>query len=251
MTGACLVGLVPSRAAAQGSGTPAVAAPLPGARVVPAVDSLWQLAVARGTRRDDGRPGPRAWTQTARYRLHATLDPRTARLVGRGALRYVNRSPDTLRVVVLHLAQNLFAKGAPSVERVPVTGGMTLEGLCVARAGGTAWRAAPPPACASESDAARDGALRIDATVATLPLARPLAPGDSLELFARWRFTVPPRTAPRMGQDGSVFMLGYWYPQFAVFDDVVGWQADPYLATGEFYMDPADYDVTVVVPSGL
>ena len=230
---------------------PASAPPVPGARVVPAVDSLWRLAVGRGTRRDDGRPGPRGWTQTARYRLQVTLDPPTARVTGRGALRYVNRSPDTLRTIVLQLAQNLFAKGAPSVERVPVTGGVTLDGLCVARAGGAAWRGAALRHCASDSTAVRDGALRIDGTVATLPLARPLAPGDSLELLARWRFTLPPRSAPRMGHDGTVFMLGYWYPQFAVYDDVVGWQADPYLATGEFYMDPADYDVTVVVPSGM
>jgi hypothetical protein len=71
-----------------------------------------------------------------------------------------------------------------------------------------------------------------------------------VELLARWRFVIP-RGAPRMGQEGGVFMLGYWYPQFAVYDDVAGWQADPYLATGEFYMDPADYDVTVVVPGGM
>ena len=53
-----------------------------------------------------------------------------------------------------------------------------------------------------------------------------------------------------MGSDGSVSMLGYWYPQFAVYDDVTGWQVDPYLATGEFYMDHADYDVRITVPAG-
>lgn len=227
------------------------APPLDGGRVVAAVDSLWSAAVARGTRSPDGRPGPRLFTQGARYRLHATLDPRTLRVDGRGALRYLNRSPDTLRTLVLQLAQNLFAKGAPHVEPVPVTGGVTLHALCTARAGGAAWRAPAPASCATDSTATRDPALAVDGTVATLPLARPLAPGDSVELLARWSFVVPRDRAPRMGTDRSVFMVGYWYPQFAVYDDVAGWQGDPYLATGEFYMDPADYDVAVTVPGGM
>lgn len=227
------------------------ARPLDGATVVRAVDSLWSAAVARGTRAADGRPGPRLWTNAARYRLHATLDPRSGRVDGRGTLRYLNRSPDTLRTVVLQLAQNLFAKGAPHVEPVPVTGGVTVEGLCVARAGGADWRAPLPAGCSAEATAPRDPALAIDGTVATLALARPLAPGDSLELLARWHFTLPPKGAPRMGSDGEVAMVGYWYPQFAVLDDVVGWHVDPYLATGEFYADPADYDVAVTVPANV
>ena len=44
--------------------------------------------------------------------------------------------------------------------------------------------------------------------------------------------------------------MGYWYPQIAVYDDVDGWVADPYLLAAEFYMDPADYDVRVTVPRG-
>ena len=43
---------------------------------------------------------------------------------------------------------------------------------------------------------------------------------------------------------------GYWYPQVAVYDDVNGWVADPYMLEAEFYMDPADYDVRVTMPRG-
>src|SRR5258708_13043016 len=44
--------------------------------------------------------------------------------------------------------------------------------------------------------------------------------------------------------------MGYWYPQIAVYDDVDGWVADPYVLEAEFYMEPADYDVRVTVPQG-
>jgi hypothetical protein len=53
-----------------------------------------------------------------------------------------------------------------------------------------------------------------------------------------------------MGQDGEVFHLAYWYPQFAVYDDVSGWQVDQYMGTAEFYMGYADYDVSLRVPAG-
>jgi hypothetical protein len=45
-------------------------------------------------------------------------------------------------------------------------------------------------------------------------------------------------------------MVAYWYPQIAVYDDVGGWQIDPYLGGAEFYMDYADYDVSLSVPQG-
>src|SRR5262249_42411000 len=39
-------------------------------------------------------------------------------------------------------------------------------------------------------------------------------------------------------------------PQFAVYDDVNGWHDDWYLGTAEFYMDYADYDVSITLPMG-
>jgi hypothetical protein len=58
-------------------------------------------------------------------------------------------------------------------------------------------------------------------------------------------------TAPRMGHEGDkVFYLGYWYPQFAVFDDVGGWVADPHRGNGEFYMGHADYELAITAPVG-
>jgi hypothetical protein len=93
-------------------------------------------------------------------------------------------------------------------------------------------------------------ALRVDNTIAWLTLPAVLLPGDSVDLRAAWRFVIPPASAPRMGTDGSVTLIAYWYPQFCVYDDVTGWQADPYLATGEFYADHADYDVRITLPGG-
>jgi hypothetical protein len=199
-------------------------------------------AVARGTRTRNGSPGPRYWQQWARYRLAAELEPASARLTGRGSVRYFNRSPDTLPDIWVHLHQNLFTPGAPRNESVPPTTGMELARVV---AQGSVLRAVPaadpwPPA----------GGYVVDASRLQIRLPHRLLPGDSVDLEFQWAFSVPPDGAPREGTDGEVFMIAYWYPQVAVYDDVNGWQRDPYLGTSEFYMGYADYDVELTVPEG-
>ncbi len=54
-----------------------------------------------------------------------------------------------------------------------------------------------------------------------------------------------------MGWDSdNLFFLAYWYPQMAVYDDVVGWHLDAFVGTTEFYADFSNYDLTVDAPAG-
>jgi hypothetical protein len=232
--------LAPSPAITAQAG-PAASAPS-SARPVPypiAAPAGFQQAVERGTRTTTGRPGPRYWQQWTEYRLQAELDPATHRLKGRGTVRYINRSPDTLRTVFLHLYQNLFAPGALRNETTPLTAGMDLLRVVAA---GQAMPLRPVQDTAA--------GYATDATIMRLRPARPLLPGGTLELELQWAFAVPEDGAPRMGRDSSTYYLAYWYPQMAVYDDVVGWQIDPYLGNAEFYMGYADYDVAITVPAG-
>src|SRR5687767_5632420 len=84
-------------------------------------------AVRRGTRTRTGSPGPAYWQQRTRYQLTAELDPANNRLTGRGAVRYFNRSPDTLPALFVHLHQNLFQPGAARTEETPTTTGMEIK----------------------------------------------------------------------------------------------------------------------------
>lgn len=196
-------------------------------------------AVARGTRTRAGRPGPRYWQQYTRYRLNASLDTASRQLAGSGTIRYYNRSPDDLERVALHLYQNLYAPAAQRNRAVAVTGGIQIARL-----------SADGAQLAAVTDTSSTG-YRVDGTIAWLNLPTPLAAGDSMSIDVQWSFTVPPLAgSPRMGQDGEVFHLAYWYPQAAVYDDVNGWQTDQYMGTGEFYMGYADYDVSLRVPAG-
>jgi hypothetical protein len=99
-------------------------------------------------------------------------------------------------------------------------------------------------------DASVQPGFQIEGTVAWIRLPTPLAPGSAADLELSWEYTIPPDGAPRSGTDGEVFMVAYWYPQFAVYDDVNGWQTDWYMGNAEFYMGYADYDVALTVPAG-
>lgn len=193
-------------------------------------------AVERGTRTRTGEPGPNYWQQFARYRIDAELVPTTSTINGRETVRYFNRSPDTLGVVWLFLNQNLFAPSSARNGPVPVTGGMEI--LRVAVSGAALSR--------QESGAG----YSVDGTLMRIALPKALAPKDSVELDIAWAFQLPPDGAPREGTTGDVFMVAYWYPQLAVYDDVTGWQIDPYLGNAEFYMGYADYDVNISLPQG-
>ena len=200
----------------------------------------FERAVANGTRSRDGRPGPKYWQQHATYVLEAALDPATATLSGRGRIRYENRSPDSLADIYLHLYANLFAPEAARAEEVPVTGGLQLGSVRV-NGSPLAPRRWPDSTVAGHA---------IRGTILRIRLPAPLGPGQPLELELAWSYVVPPDGAPRGGHDDDTWMLSYWYPQMAVYDDVVGWQIDPYLANAEFYMGFADYDVSLTVPAG-
>ncbi len=193
-------------------------------------------AVANGTRTRVGEPGPNYWQQFAHYAIDAELVPATSRINGRESVRYFNRSPDTLRTLWIELDQNLFAPSSPRVVAVPVTGGTEI--LRVAASG---------QALASRDTGA---GYSVSATNMEVRLPRALVPHDSVDLDIAWAFQLPPDGAPREGTTGDVFMVAYWYPRLAVYDDVTGWQNDPYLGAAEFYMGYADYDVNLTVPQG-
>ncbi len=225
--------------------------PIPG----PVYESAaFSRAVTRGTRTRTGRPGPNAWVQHPRYEIDASLDPDEGRVTGHERVSYRNASPDTLRELAVHLRQNVFAKGSPRRSAIAVTGGVTLGRVAV---DGQVYEAEPPKDLAlSVTESPQDGSPRagrysVQGTVMWIGLTRPLPPGDSTVLEVDWSYAPAPAPSDgREGRDGHVWFMGYWYPEIAVYDDVSGWVADPYLLEAEFYMDPADYDVRVTVPHG-
>jgi len=219
-------------------GTMAARRAVPNPIVVP---RDFQRAITRGTRTTTGAPGPRYWQQRADYRIRATVDAAAKTLTGSETITYHNRSPDTLRVVWLQLMQNVHQPEAPRNEEAEVTGGYRFTRVA---AGGQPVR---------ESEDLRSGSgYAVDFTRMAIRPASPVLPGDSVRLELDWSYQIPQAGAgARMGHSrDNLLYLAYWYPQVAVYDDVVGWQTDPFLGGAEFYMGFGSYEYTVDAPEG-
>jgi len=204
----------------------------------PEASRAFQEAIAAGTRTPTGRPGRAYWQQSAHYRLAARIDPSDWRVTGEARITYRNNSPDTLHAVWFHLRQNLFAPDGLRNRRVPITGGMTLTRV---RAGGTDLQAVTADSLPG---------YQVSATQLRIGLTEPLRPGSEMEFEFGWWHLVAPDGAPRGGQDGEAAFVSYWYPQVAVYQDLGGWQVDPYMGNAEFHMGFGDYDVALTVPHG-
>ena len=210
--------------------------PVPGPVVPP---PPFRQALAQGTRNADGSPGASYWQQRSTYLVDVRLDPETALLTGRETIRYENHSPQPLRVLVLNLYQNLHAPGTVRNEAQEVTGGVAIKSVEV--------DGQPVPAAGG---APGGPGYQVKATLMPIILSRPLAPGGSAEIEVEWEVTVPESGAGRMGHDGEMYFVAYWFPKMAVFDDLRGWDAEPYLGASEFYDGFGDYEVAITVPAG-
>jgi hypothetical protein len=186
-----------------------------------------------------GMPGPDYWQQRADYTIAATLDTAQQRVSGTVTIRYINNSPDTLRFVWLQLDQNLYRPGSKGSALFPADsrwgvrgfeGGYELSGVQVN---------------------GRAAAVHVDDTMGRIDLDQPIAPaGGKATITMGFAFRVPEHGSDRMGRDGTLYEIAQWYPRMAVYDDIRGWNTDPYFGQGEFYLEYGDIDFSVTAPAG-
>jgi hypothetical protein len=232
LVGCGLTGLVDDLAAQK----PAVRRAVPGPVVAP---SFVDRALSRGWRSEDGSPGANYWQTGVSYDLEARLDPETGKLQRRVVILWALNAPATLPVVQLHLHQNLHAPESPRGSRQEITGGVTLNSVLV------------------DGEAVEDRPLnegpgyQVDGTIMTIRPALSVEQGDTLELEIGWEMEIPQNGAGRMGHsDREMYFLAYWFPKMGMFDDLRGWDAEPYRGSAEFYDGFGHYRAALTVPTG-
>ena len=202
------------------------------------------LPAPNDIRSGSGRPGAKYWQQRVDYRIAATLDSARNELRGRETIHYVNHSPDSLPYLWMFVEQNLCAPNSITnqLNQPPLVflgtsfdfscqgfnGGGHLESL---RIGGT------------------EAKRTVYGTTMRVDLAHPLAPGAAIDIEAAWHFNVPAQGGGRMGHDGPLYEMAQWYPRMVVYDDVRGWNHEPYIGAGEFYLEYGNFDVSLTVPN--
>jgi hypothetical protein len=230
---ATLVGLSSRMASAQTQGVPA---PDPFRPLI--------LPTPNELRTGSGRPGTKYWQQQVNYKINATLDPAKNEVRGRETIHYINRSPDALPYLWMFVEQNLCAPNSitNTLNQPPLVFlGATFDFSCQGFNGG------------GHLVSLRTGGVDVRRTVygttMRVDLPKPLAPGAAIDIDAEWWFSVPPMGGGRMGHDGPLYEIAQWHPRMVVYDDVHGWNHEPYIGAGEFYLEYGNFDVSLTVPA--
>ncbi|MBM7125327.1 M1 family aminopeptidase [Dyella flava] len=196
---------------------------------------------ATAYRSASGKPGPLFWQNRADYQIKATLDPDTRKLTADEVITYANHSPDDLDVLWLQVEQNRYlkdARGAFGAGHFPkeFTDGEHIASVAVEGADGKLQKAG----------------WVISDTRMQISLPQPLKARDGkVRVHISYSYTVPGefggRTDVNPTKNGDIFEIAQWYPRMCVYDDLRGWNTDPYL-NNEFYLEYGDYDYSVTVP---
>ena len=192
----------------------------------------------------DGRPGAAYWQNRADYDLRVELDTILHEITGTALITYTNNSPQTLPYLWLHLDQNAFKATSRATAVTEV------EEARHQSAGGTGIDIYDLQV---EGDAARLDAFLVEDTRLQVRLNQPLAAqGGKITLRISYHFRVPEYGADRTGrtrENGAwIYEVAQWYPRMAVYDDLRGWNVEPYLGAGEFFCEFGSFDYRITLP---
>jgi hypothetical protein len=191
-----------------------------------------------------GKPGVQYWQNSASYAIEAELDDKANTLKGKVTMTYTNNSPEDLSYIWMYIEQNRFTEDSRGTLTTPLQGnrysGDTDGGIKITNLS------------AKTKGDASDKFLITDTRMQVF-FNEPLkANGGKATVSMNYEFKIPEAGMDRMGrldtEKGTTYSLAQWYPRVAVFDDVVGWNTDPYLGAGEFYTEYGDFDYKITVP---
>lgn len=188
-------------------------------------------AYEKSIRSQTGQPGNSYWQNTAGYVLNIQYNPESLAVQGVESIDYTNNSPDTLHQIVYKLYPNLYQKGAERMMKVDaedVTDGLQFDSIKMQN---------NPP-----KDTLTRGTNFFIRNIAILPHSK-------THFDIRYHYTLNKGSHIRTGEiePGAAF-IAYFFPRIAVYDDIDGWNVNPYIGTQEFYNDFCHFSVNITVP---
>jgi hypothetical protein len=200
---------------------------------------------ATTTRSASGQPGAKYWQNKADYKLTANLNEVSNEIKGSVNLTYTNNSPDTLYYLWMYLDQNLFSKDSRGNAVIPVSG---------SRNGAKGEEFDGGQKISMLTVDGKAAKFEVVDTRMKVYLDKPLkANGGKAKIEINFAFVSPEYGSDRMGylptKNGTIYTIAQWYPKMAVYDDVRGWNIQPYLGAGEFYCEYGNFEVALTVPA--
>ncbi|MEH6682265.1 MAG: M1 family metallopeptidase [Sediminicola sp.] len=191
-----------------------------------------------------GIPGPDYWQNGTDYKIKATLDDVAHTLTGQVTLAYTNNSPDELPFIWLQLEQNRFTKNSRGTLTTPIEGN---------RYNGDVDGGYEITEVVAKTGRGSSSKYIITDTRMQVWFSEPIKPnGGTATVSMNFTYKIPVKGMDRMGrlavEDGTIYAMAQWYPRTAVYDDIKGWNVEPYLGAGEFYLEYGDFDYEITVP---
>ena len=205
------------------------------------------------TRSASGQPGAEYWQNSADYKLTAKLDEKNNEISGTGIITYTNNSPDKMAFVWMNVDQNLFKNDSRGNAIIPLTGSRNgAQGQIFD--GGHKIKSVKVISTVKGIVSEKEAKYVITDTRMQVFLPQALnAKGGSVKIKIDFSFIAPFEGSDRMGvletKNGKIFTIAQWYPRMCVYDDVRGWNTNPYLGASEFYLEYGDFDVSITAPS--
>jgi hypothetical protein len=205
------------------------------------------------TRSASGQPGHEYWQNRADYQLTATLDEKKNEVSGTDIITYTNNSPDKMNFVWMNLDQNLFKADSRGNAVVPISGSRNgAQGQIFD--GGHKIKSVKILTASKGKTSEVEAKYIISDTRMQVFIPQGLnAKGGVVKIKIDFSFIAPFEGSDRMGvletKNGKIFTMAQWYPRMCVYDDVRGWNTNPYLGASEFYLEYGDFDVKITTPS--
>lgn len=184
------------------------------------------------------------WQQKLYYNIDVVLNDQEKSLTGKETIVYKNNSPVALDFIWFHIWPNAYKNTSTALFKQINAEESKKKKLKGNTSGSIDGLAFTVNGAAAQTEAHPDPSY-IDIIKVKLP--KPLQAGDSVTISTP--FTVKlPEYFSRSGYADGQFMICQWYPKPAVYDKD-GWHEMPYLNTGEFYSEYANYKVNITLPA--
>jgi hypothetical protein len=190
-------------------------------------------AYEKGTRTYSGQPDNKYWQNTGNYTIDINFNPDTRLLTGKVDIEYTNNSPNTLQHILFKLYPNIYKKG--SIRMMPVRPSDITDGVHIS-------------SFQYNGTTVDSNKLSIDGTNMTVPVS-PLAPGGTMRFSIQYSYTLNKTSHIRTGEiEPGADFIAYFFPRIAVYDDIDGWNREPYTGPQEFYNDFGNFKAAITVP---
>jgi len=196
----------------------------------------YKKALQNNSRSFDGKPGNSYWQNQVDYQIKASFDVNNRVIDGSEIITYSNNSPDTLKMLYFDLIQDLFKKGTArdwDLGQTDLHKGVNIKSLKI---DGVNYELST---------------IHHNASKMIIRLQKYFVPNTKHQIEVSWSLIIPGIRTVRMGTYHKTnFMIAYWFPKLAVYDDIYGWATTPHTGNCEYYNEYGNYDVQIKAPKG-